>query len=86
MAQRITDGRSRSTSAPPFPVIVHGVGSGKTSGVARHLASNNLAEGLGGLVLTAKAEEQQGEHTVARDAGNSSYETATKRAFPARER
>lgn len=34
-------------------------GSGKTSGVARHLALGYLAAGFGGLVLTAKKEERR---------------------------
>lgn len=44
-------------------------GSGKTSGVAKHLALGYLAAGFGGLVLTAKKEERRQWEEWARLAG-----------------
>jgi hypothetical protein len=44
-------------------------GSGKTSGVAKHLAYGYLAHGFGGLVLCAKKEERQQWQQWAKDTG-----------------
>jgi hypothetical protein len=46
-------------------------GSGKTSGVARHLAYGYLANQFGGLVLTAKRDETAQWQTWAADCGRS---------------
>src|ERR1700679_3685619 len=66
------DGRAFRIADTWTGAIVFGAtGSGKTSGVAKHLAMGYLAAGFGGLVLCAKKEERRQWEGWARAAGRS---------------
>lgn len=59
----------RLTDAQTGVAVFGATGSGKTSGVAKHLALGYLANDFGGLVLCAKKEERRQWQQWAKDAG-----------------
>ena len=66
------DGHAFRLADAQTGVIAFGAtGSGKTSGVARHLAYGYMANQFGGLVLCGKKEESQGWQKWAADCGRS---------------